>query len=72
MMVNLYHIFLLFFLTYTCQRTDITQSPGSRYDQYAGLIKNKSVAIAANHTSIVGDIHLLDYLIIKGIDKRRI
>ena len=73
MMVNLYHIFLLFFLTYTCQRTDMTPVTGAaRYDQYAGLIKNKSVAIAANHTSIVGDIHLLDYLIIKGVDKRRI
>jgi len=60
-------------MAHSCQQADITPIPGAaRYDQYEHLIKDKSIAIAANHTSIVGDIHLLDYLISKNINKKNI
>ena len=42
--------------------------PGAaRLDQYIPLIKNKSVAIFANHTSVIGNKHLIDTLLSKGI-----
>jgi uncharacterized protein YbbC (DUF1343 family) len=72
-MAHLYQIFLLFFLSYSCQRTGTAPVTGAaRYDQLEGLIKNKSIAIAANNTAIVGEMHLLDYLITNGVDKKRI
>jgi uncharacterized protein YbbC (DUF1343 family) len=42
--------------------------PGAeRMDVYLPLLKGKSVAIFANHTSMVGNMHLVDTLIKRGI-----
>jgi uncharacterized protein YbbC (DUF1343 family) len=43
--------------------------PGAlQYEKYAGLLEGKSVAVTANQTSMAGDIHLVDFLISKGVD----
>lgn len=39
-----------------------------RFDQYLDKIKNKGVGIVANHTSVIGQTHLVDSLISLGID----
>ena len=72
-MMQLSQLFLLLILAVTCKRTDITPLPGAaRYDQYENLIKDKSICIAGNQTSVIGDVHLLDYLIEKAVDIKSI
>ena len=47
--------------------------PGSAdFASYAHLLKGKRVAVVANHTSMVGDSHLVDFLRSKNVDIRRI
>ncbi len=43
-----------------------------RTDEYLHLLEGKKVALTVNHTSFVGDIHLVDFLISKGVDVKRI
>ncbi|MBR4402309.1 MAG: DUF1343 domain-containing protein [Flavobacteriales bacterium] len=47
--------------------TDI-QPGAAQYDQYLHLLQGKRVAFTGNHTSIVGDKHLVDILMEKGIN----
>lgn len=47
--------------------------PGAnQFDQYGEILKNKRVGLVANQTSVVKNIHLLDHLIRKGIDVKKI
>jgi uncharacterized protein YbbC (DUF1343 family) len=47
--------------------------PGAeRPDLYLPLISGKSIAIVSNQTSMVGDVHLVDFLLSKGADIIRI
>ncbi len=47
--------------------------PGAaRLDQYISLITGKSVAIFANQTSVIGNSHLVDVLLSKGITIKKI
>ena len=41
-------------------------------EKYLHILKNKKVAIVANHTSLVGDKHLVDTLLSRGVDMVRI
>lgn len=46
-----------------------TPRPGAyQIEEYESQISGKSVAIVANQTSIIGRVHLVDYLLSKGID----
>jgi len=59
--------FLLFFF---CNETFAQAKiiPGAeRVDVYAPMLKGKSVAVFANHTSMVGNTHLVDTLVKRGI-----
>lgn len=40
--------------------------------EYLPLLKNKQVALVVNHTSLVGDTHLVDTLLASGIDVKQI
>lgn len=52
-----------------CSEAAKTVVPGAcRTDQYTKLIKDRSVAIVANQTSMVGSTHLVDTLISLGIN----
>jgi uncharacterized protein YbbC (DUF1343 family) len=47
--------------------------PGAeRFEEYHELIKGKRIALLANQTSMVDSIHLLDFLIEKGIDVKKV
>lgn len=39
-------------------------------ERWIPLLKGKSVALVANHTSLIGDVHLVDTMIAAGIDLR--
>ncbi|WP_306640027.1 exo-beta-N-acetylmuramidase NamZ family protein [Sanyastnella coralliicola] len=39
----------------------------SQFDRYLPLLENKNVGIVANHTSIIGEAHLVDELLGKGV-----
>ena len=44
----------------------------SRTEQYMPRLEGKRVAVVANHTSLVGEVHLVDTLLAQGIDVRKI
>src|SRR5690606_9629182 len=43
-----------------------------RLELYLPLIRGKSVALFANHTSMIGDEHLADVLLKEGVDIKKI
>jgi uncharacterized protein YbbC (DUF1343 family) len=55
---------------------DIAPKPiivgAARYDQYASEIEGKNIAMVVNQTSMVGDEHLVDVLLGKGIAIKKI
>jgi uncharacterized protein YbbC (DUF1343 family) len=60
-------------LALSCYGVKQTPSPGAnQYKDYRNLIEGKSIAIVANQTSLVGEMHLVDYLLGKGFNKGRI
>lgn len=63
--------FLLMFKT-GCQPDGRIIPGAERMDAYLPMITGKKVAIAANQTSLIGPLHLLDSLISLGIDVVRI
>jgi uncharacterized protein YbbC (DUF1343 family) len=40
--------------------------------KYLPIIQNKNIGLVVNHTSIVGDVHLVDFLLTKNIQIRKI
>jgi uncharacterized protein YbbC (DUF1343 family) len=48
---------------FTITNDDNTLNGAEQLDAYLGLLKNKKVAIVANHTSMVGTTHLVDTLV---------
>lgn len=70
---------LLLFLLVTSQRIMAGQGKteeivvgAARIDEYLSLIKNRPVAIVGNHTSLVGNTHLLDTLLSLGVEVTRV
>jgi uncharacterized protein YbbC (DUF1343 family) len=43
-----------------------------RLEQYLPLLRGKRIALVANHTSVVGDRHLVDTLLSRGIERDQI
>lgn len=68
------HIFILFtlFFSYTISIGQPILPGAARTEQYIGLLKNKRVAIFANQTSTVKKVHLVDLLLEKGIQIKKI
>jgi len=58
--------FLLVISSCTTGQEPVTGA--ARFDQYKKLISGKSIAIVANQTSMVGNSHLVDTLIAKGMN----
>lgn len=50
---------------------DVTTA-AERVGEYLPLLENKRVGIVANHTSVIGDTHLVDSLLSLGVDIRKI
>jgi uncharacterized protein YbbC (DUF1343 family) len=51
---------------YTKYKTDIVLG-AERYDAYSSFLQGKKVAVVGNHTTVVGGVHLVDFLISKNI-----
>lgn len=50
-------------------KTDKDISVGAKqYDEYAPLLEGKTVAVIGNHTSMVDTVHLVDFLLDKGVN----
>jgi uncharacterized protein YbbC (DUF1343 family) len=65
-------VFILFFVVVSCNifsknRDNIT--PGAyNIEEYRTILKDKKVAVVANHTSLIGETHLVDSLLSVGIN----
>ena len=58
---------LLFFVLQACSKPEKEIIPAANlFDKYEHLIKNKRVGLVGNHTSLVGDVHLVDTLLTRG------
>jgi uncharacterized protein YbbC (DUF1343 family) len=73
-MKNIYPVLLIILVlasaSYTIKKNPV---PGAnQFDQYRHLIEGKSVAVVANQTSMVGKLHLVDYLLQNGIKIEKI
>ena len=53
---------------YSSSKTEKIITGAEQTDEYLPYLKNKRVGILANQTSIVGDRHLVDFLLSKGIN----
>lgn len=61
-------VFLLFSIFFNAANAQTKIIPGAeRMDVYVPMLKGKSVAVFANQTSMVGNIHLVDALVKKGV-----
>ncbi len=65
-------VFILFFVVISCNMFSKNISsviPGAyNIEEYKAILKDKKVAIVANHTSLIGETHLVDSLLIEGIN----
>ena len=48
------------------------QVGAQRFDEYKQLLKDKNVAVLGNQTSMVGDVHLVDFLLSKGVAVKKV
>ena len=66
-------VLLLQGLAANCHRAEPPAVPGAeRMDLYLPAVSDKNIALVANHTSLVGDRHLVDTLLASGIEKQQI
>ncbi len=71
-MKKLFPVLLTFLIMVSsCKGIEKVPVPGaSQFDMYKQLIEGKSVAVVSNQTSMVGEMHLVDFLVSKGINLR--
>jgi len=69
-----FHLLLILILfTSGCYGARKLPIPGAgRPDLYMPLITGKPVAVVANQTSVTGDMHIVDFLVSKGINVKKI
>lgn len=66
-------VFLLISISFCSKSEGDNVLPGAdQPDIYLHLLKNKNVGMVVNHTSITGDVHLVDFLISKNIEVKKI
>jgi uncharacterized protein YbbC (DUF1343 family) len=78
-MKNLYNHLLLIVLVFSScvgqssePELSLIKTGADQIEKYLPIIKNKKVAIVSNHTSLVGDKHLVDTLLSRGVEMVRI
>jgi uncharacterized protein YbbC (DUF1343 family) len=64
----LHTIFLLFFITNICGQNTPVVVAAELTDDYLPLIKGRRIAVLSNHTGMIGNKHLVDVLLEKGIN----
>lgn len=53
---------VLFSISCTAQETAELKTGAEQADKYLHLLQNKKVGLVVNHTSLVGEVHLIDFL----------
>jgi len=59
---------LILISTCVCARHKIPVPGAARYDQYKQIIEGKPVAVLANQASMVGEEHIIDFLLNRGVN----
>ncbi len=71
--ITLLLVLTMFACCARAQKKNLEVRPGAAsFESYQPLIGSKSFALVANHTSLVNQVHLLDTILQRGIDKRQI
>ena len=67
-------LLLPFFVSgqHTFKTSEENSVGAERWDSYKGVVSGKTVAVVANHTSLVDSIHLVDFLLSKEVDVARV
>ena len=66
------YIFLIFFYSDLLKRNEKIIVGAERINSYKNIIENKSIGLLVNHTSTIGDIHLIDTLLSLNYDIKKI
>ncbi len=66
------YIFLIFFYSDLLKRNEKIVVGAERINSYKNIIENKSIGLLVNHTSTIGDIHLIDTLLSLNYDIKKI
>ena len=64
------HIIILSLFSFSCQATEQSEKikvGAERSAEYLPELEGQRVAVLANHTAMVGEQHLVDMLISKGV-----
>lgn len=76
MMRFLFLLLALSFQPLFAQTSYITQNDitvgAAQFDQYTDLLTDKKVAITGNHTSMIGEEHVVDFLLEKGVNLTKV
>ena len=73
-MKNLFTVALVFLLVYSCNAENNGKllTGADQPEKYLPLLKDKKVGVVVNHTSVKGDIHLVDFLLSEGVEVAKI
>ncbi len=70
-MIKLIILYCLLFLNFSSQKNEVIVG-SERMDEYLEKISNKSVGLLVNHSSLVNNTHLIDTLISRNINIKKI
>ena len=70
-MIKIIILYYLLFLNFSSQKNEVIVG-SERMDEYLEKISNKSVGLLVNHSSLVNNTHLIDTLISKNINIKKI
>ena len=70
-MIKIIILYCLLFLNFSSQKNEVIVG-SERMDEYLEKISNKSVGLLVNHSSLVNNTHLIDTLISKNINIKKI
>ena len=73
-MKKLFTVALVFLLVYSCNAENNGKllTGADQPEKYLPLLKDKKVGVVVNHTSVKGDIHLVDFLLSEGVEVAKI
>jgi uncharacterized protein YbbC (DUF1343 family) len=64
--------FILLLISYSNSQAQEIIPGAERGEVYLSKLKSKKIAVACNHTSLVGELHLIDYLLTEKVNVKKI
>ena len=64
--------FILLLISYSSSQAQEIIPGAERGEVYLSKLKSKKIAVACNHTSLVGELHLIDYLLTEKVNVKQI